>query len=107
VVAHGHAFHAAFEDLDTLQAHWARLGELCDEAGRDRGELGFSVRWYLDPAGRMPAEKSLQGSADQMTDQLGTLADAGVDHVLIDITAPGGLEGRREAMESFMRDVAV
>jgi probable F420-dependent oxidoreductase len=106
VVRHGHAFHAAFEDLDTLTSHWVRIGELCDEAGRDRDEIGFSVRWYLDPAGRMAPEKSLHGSADQMTEQLGRLADAGVDHVLIDITAPGGAEGRRDAMAQFMTDVA-
>jgi hypothetical protein len=54
----------------------------------------------------MAPEKSLHGSSDQMTEQLGRLADAGVDHVLIDITAPGGAEGRRDAMAQFMTEVA-
>jgi probable F420-dependent oxidoreductase len=106
VVRHGDVFHAAFQPLEELAAAWRRIGELADEAGRDRSELGFSVRWYLDPDSRMDPHKSLQGSPQQMLDRVAELRDVGVGHVLVDITAPGGVPGRIEAMEHFMAEVA-
>src|SRR6478735_12195611 len=58
----GDAFHAAFQQLDEVDAAWRRIGELCDEAGRPREELRLSIRLYLDPAESMTPSKSIGGS---------------------------------------------
>ena len=54
----------------------------------------------------MPAAKSIAGSPEQMLDTIGEWAAIGVDHILLDPVAPGGIAGRRAAMERFMVDVA-
>ncbi|MFT3855590.1 MAG: TIGR03619 family F420-dependent LLM class oxidoreductase [Ilumatobacteraceae bacterium] len=102
----GDAFHAAFQQVDEVEAAWRRIGELCDEAGRPRDELRLSVRLYLDPAQSMAPAKSIGGSDEQMLDTIGRWQAIGVDHILLDPVAPGGLAGRRNAMEAFMTDVA-
>jgi probable F420-dependent oxidoreductase len=106
VVRAGDAFHAAFQPLADVDAAWQRIGVLCDEAGRDRSEVGLSVRLYLDPGSAMPASKSIGGSPAQMVDTIGEWAAIGVDHILLDPVAPGGIDGRRAAMEAFMTEVA-
>ena len=64
------------------------------------------MRLYLDPEGSMPAAKSIAGSPEQMLDTIGAWAAIGVDHILLDPVAPGGITGRRAAMERLMVDVA-
>jgi alkanesulfonate monooxygenase SsuD/methylene tetrahydromethanopterin reductase-like flavin-dependent oxidoreductase (luciferase family) len=64
------------------------------------------VRLYLDPDGSMPASKSISGSPEQMLDTIGRWSAIGVDHILLDPVAPGGIAGRRAAMEHLMVDVA-
>ena len=44
-------------------------------------------------------------STEQMIDTASKWAAIGVDHILVDITAPGGPDGRLEALQSFMTDV--
>jgi alkanesulfonate monooxygenase SsuD/methylene tetrahydromethanopterin reductase-like flavin-dependent oxidoreductase (luciferase family) len=102
----GDAFHAAFEPLGTVQEEWARVRAHCDEYGRDPGELTLSLRLYLDPEARMDPAVAVQGSSEQMLDTVGRLADAGVDHVLLDPVAPGGTAGRLDALRRFMGEVA-
>jgi len=106
VVRFGDVFHAAFQPLEELEAAWQRIGEICDDSGRERSELGFSVRCYLDPDARMDPAKGLQGSPDQMLDRIGRMHEIGVDHIVVDITAPGGVQGRIDTMERFMAEVA-
>jgi probable F420-dependent oxidoreductase len=105
-VRFGDAFHAAFQKVDEVAAAWRRIGELCDEAGRDRGELTLSVRLYLDDTGSMEPAKSIAGSPEQMADTVGTWAEIGVDHILLDPVARGGFDGRLSAVERFMSGVA-
>jgi probable F420-dependent oxidoreductase len=105
-VRFGDAFHAAFQSLDQVDAAWRRIGELCDERGRGAGELRLSVRLFLDPDRSMAPAKSVGGSTEQMIDTLGAWAAIGVDHVLLDPVARGGLDGRMAAMEQFMAEVA-
>jgi len=64
------------------------------------------VRLYLDPDGMMPPAKSVAGSRQQMLDTVGGWAAIGVDHILLDPVARGGIEGRLTAAEVFMSDVA-
>ncbi len=101
----GDCFHAAFEPLETVKDEWARVQELVVEAGRAPSEVTLSIRLYLDPASAMKPKVSIAGSAEQMIDTLSQWAGIGVDHVLVDITAPGGPKGRLEAMQAFMTDV--
>ncbi len=101
----GDCFHAAFEPLETVKDEWARVQELVVEAGRATDDVTLSIRLYLDPASAMKPKVSVAGSAEQMIDTLSQWAGIGVDHVLVDITAPGGPKGRLEAMQAFMTDV--
>ena len=104
-VRYGEAFHAAFQPIETVEHEWAQIGEVCDTNGRDRSEIELSIRLHLDPAGRMPSEKSIQGSPEQMADTVGRWADIGVDHILLDVVAPGGAAGRLDAVRAFMSEV--
>jgi len=106
VARFGDAFHAAFQPLGTVDGHWARVRELVAAEGRDPVSVGLSIRLYLDPASSMPAAKSIAGSPAQMLDTVGRWKAIGVSHILLDPVAPGGLDGRRAAMERFMVDVA-
>jgi probable F420-dependent oxidoreductase len=106
VARYGDAWHAAFQPLAEVAAGWRRVGELCAEAGREPEAVRLSVRLYLDPEGSMPASKSIAGSTAQMVDTIGEWSAIGVDHILLDPVAPGGLDGRRAAMERFMTEVA-
>lgn len=101
----GDCFHAAFEPIDTVAQEWARVQELTAEAGRDLDSMQLSIRLYLDPTSAMKPTVSVAGSAEQMIETMNRWAEIGVDHVLVDITAPGGAEGRLEAMQAFMTDV--
>jgi len=101
----GDCFHAAFEPIETVAEEWKRVQELTAEAGRSLDDMQLSIRLYLDPNSAMKPAVSVAGSAEQMTDTLGRWAEIGVDHVLVDITAPGGSSGRLEAMQAFMTDV--
>jgi probable F420-dependent oxidoreductase len=102
----GDAFHAAFEPIDTVAAEWQRVGAACDAIERDRSDVTLSVRMYLDPDARMPADVSVQGSSEQMADTVGRWANIGVDHILLDVVAGGGSDGRLDALRGFMADVA-
>jgi probable F420-dependent oxidoreductase len=106
VARFGDAFHAAFQPLETVEASWARVRRLTAEAGRDEASVRLSIRLYLDPGGSMPAATSIAGSPAEMVDTIGRWREIGVEHVLLDPVAPGGVAGRRDAMERFMRDVA-
>ena len=105
VVRFGDCFHAAFESMEQVAQSWARVIQFAEESGRDPTELMLSVRVYLDPTGAMAAPVSIQGSADQMADTIGQWADIGADHILVDVTAPGGAAGRLAALAAFMTDV--
>lgn len=105
-VKYGQAFHAAFQEREVVAAAWRRILELADEAGRDRTTLRLSIRLYLDPGSSQDAAKSVAGSAEEMRDTIGSWAEIGVDHILLDPVARGGVDGRLAAVESFMADVA-
>lgn len=101
----GDCFHAAFEPIEKVQQEWQRVLELTDEAGRDAEAMQLSIRLYLDPAAAMKPELSIAGSAEQMIEAMSQWKSIGTDHVLVDITAPGGPAGRLEALQAFMTDV--
>lgn len=102
----GDCFHAAFEPVGRVRDEWARVRELTAETGRDPESVSLSARLYLDPGATMAPDVSIAGSTDQMIDTLAGWAAIGTSHVLVDITAPGGPDGRLEALRRFMTDVA-
>jgi len=101
----GDCFHAAFEPIDRVAEEWQRVQELTVEAGRNVDDMELSVRLYLDPASNMRPALSIAGDTQQMIDSMSQWNSIGVDHVLVDITAPGGPGARLEAMQAFMTDV--
>jgi probable F420-dependent oxidoreductase len=101
----GDCFHAAFETVEKVAYEWERVCELTTEAGRNVEDMQLSVRLYLDPASNMRPALSIAGTTEQMIDSMSQWKNIGVDHVLVDITAPGGPSARLEAMQSFMTDV--
>lgn len=103
---YGHCFHAAFQKRATVVEEWAAVRAACEAIGRDPGEVELSIRLYLDPEARMEPAKSIQGSADQMAATVADWAAIGVDHILVDVVAGGGPQGRLDALRSFMTDVA-
>ena len=102
----GTGFHAAFQPLDVVVEEFNKVCSYAEKLGRSSNELTLSLRVYLDPAGAMEPEKSIGGSVQQMQDRVGELVDAGVEHVLLDPVARGGIPGRLEAVCAFMQDVA-
>jgi probable F420-dependent oxidoreductase len=105
VARYGDGFHAAFTPLAELEEQWARVQALCEQAGRDPATVTCSARVFLDPAGTTRPEVSIAGSAEQMLEQVAAYAALGVTHLLLDITARGGVAGRAEAMRHFAADV--
>lgn len=104
-VRYGDGFHAAFQSLETVKEHWARVGTLAEEAGRDPAEIELSLRVYLDFEGAGDPAKSLSENPARMREQIAQYAEAGVSHLVLDIVARGGISGRQEAMERFASDV--
>ena len=54
----------------------------------------------------MEPEKSIQGPGDQMAETVEAWRGIGVDHLLLDVVAGGGPDGRLEALVAFMTGVA-
>ncbi|MBI2764567.1 MAG: LLM class flavin-dependent oxidoreductase [Chloroflexi bacterium] len=101
----GDALHAAFTPPEKLAIHWARTRQLREELGRDPNEMLLSARIYLDFDGNSDPKKALVGTPAQMKEQVGALAKLGAGHILLDIVARGGVQGRLEAMQRFAAEV--
>lgn len=106
VAEFGHAFHAAFQKPAEVIEEWAAVRQACEARGRDPGEVSLSIRLFLDPAATMEPPKSIAGSKDQMLEAIATWRDIGVEHILLDPVARGGVEGRLDAVRAFMEEVA-
>ena len=102
---YGDGFHAAFTPAAELAEQWARVRQLCEQQDRDPATVELSARVYLDPAGAARADVSVAGGTEQMLGQIEAYAAIGVSHLLLDITAPGGVAGRTEAMRRFATEV--
>jgi len=100
----GSGFHAAFQPLATVKEEFTQVCRYAESLERDPAEITLSLRLYLDPNGAMPADKSIAGSVTQMQDRIGELAAAGIDHVVLDPVARGGVAGRLDAISAFMED---
>lgn len=103
---YGSGFHAAFQPLETVIEEFAQVRGYAEELGRDPDTFTLSLRVFLDPAGVMEGAKSIAGSAQQMRDTVAGLSEAGVQHILLDPVARGGVAGRLDAVSDFMENVA-
>lgn len=106
VARFGDCYHAAFQSIDTVSTDWETVQRLVVAAGRPADAVTLSVRLYLDPGEAMKPELSIGGSVEQMRDTVGAWGEIGVEHIVVDITAPGGPAGRLDALERFMTEVA-
>jgi probable F420-dependent oxidoreductase len=83
-----HGFEVFPEEIADIRARLERLG---DEVDRDPSALELSVARGLIPPGRegesfIPDRRMLGGSADQVVEELGRYAEAGVGLVLIQVS---------------------
>ena len=83
-----HGFEVFPDEIPDIRASLERLGE---EVGRDPSELELSVARGLIPPGRegesfIPDRRMLGGSADEIVEELGRYAEAGVSLVLIQLS---------------------
>ena len=101
----GSGFHAAFQSRSEVAEEWQQVKQQAELAGRDPSQLVLSLRVYLDPAGAMEAEKSLSGSKQQIQDTVGELAEIGVQHLVLDPVARGGVSGRLDAVLNFAAEI--
>ena len=102
---YGDGFHAAFTPAAELAEQWARVRALCEQRGRDPATVELSARVYLDPTGTARPDVSVAGGSEQMLEQIAAYGAIGVSHLLLDITAPGGVAGRTEAMRRFAAEI--
>ena len=107
VVRFGDAFHAAFQTVAEVDAAWRRIGELLRRGGP--GPLGGArcrCGSTSTPASRCRRASRSAARPRRWSTPSGAWSAIGVDHILLDPVAPGGVDGRRAAMEAFMTDVA-
>ncbi|MEM7080865.1 MAG: LLM class F420-dependent oxidoreductase [Pseudomonadota bacterium] len=102
---YGSGFHAAFQPLGVVVDEFEQVRREAAALGHDPEGYTLSLRIYLDPAGAMEPEKSVYGSPNQMQDQLATLLEAGIEHLVLDPVARGGVNARLDAVCSFMENV--
>jgi probable F420-dependent oxidoreductase len=103
---YGHTFHAAFQSLDVVADEWNEVKRECESIGRDPNELELSLRVFLDPNEKMEPYKSVGGAESQMIETIGQIQEIGATHILLDPVARGGIQGRLEALQNFMTNVA-
>jgi probable F420-dependent oxidoreductase len=74
----------AWADADTAGPIRQRLLEACDAVGRDPATLRASTNALIDLGSRPPSGRAtLAGSAQQIVDQLGRIAEAGYDEFIV------------------------
>jgi probable F420-dependent oxidoreductase len=86
VVALGDGWHAAFASADALEGGIARLREECDRQKRRFEDLAVTVRAGLSlrSAALGADRKAMQGSADEVADDVRRYAALGVSTVLLE-----------------------
>jgi hypothetical protein len=92
--------------LDVVADEWNEVKKECESIGRDPNELELSLRVFLDPNEKMEPYKSVGGSESQMIETIGQIQEIGASHILLDPVASGGIQGRLEALQNFMTNVA-
>tara|TARA_B100002049_G_scaffold226974_1_gene200274 strand:+ start:959 stop:1879 length:921 start_codon:yes stop_codon:yes gene_type:complete len=101
----GDAFHSAFGSPDLLSQQWAAVTRACEAVGRDRKELELTSLFRLNFDGGNLDEGEIGGSTEQVIDQIGQYADAGLSHAAFFVLGRG-TEGRLEAINRFAEEIA-
>lgn len=99
--------------LDTIERYTsgvAALHRAPEEEGRDPSSvhLAYSANWFSEPVAATTAEggrRLLTGTTDAVAEDIGSLSDAGVRHLILNFNSPTRQE-TIDRMEAFMRDVA-
>lgn len=106
VARYGHGFQAAFQPLEEVKREIDEIHRCCEAIDRDPAELALSLRVYLDPNSLMESAKSIAGNKEQMLATIDKIESIGINNVVMDPVAPGGIAGRLDAVEKFMQEVA-
>jgi probable F420-dependent oxidoreductase len=102
---YGDAWHAAFASPLELEEQWVAVRGACEALGRDPTTMELTVRLRVDWGGDVGYPNALTGSAEAIVEGLGPYVALGVSHVLLDIVAEGGIDGRIEALQRLAEDV--
>ena len=106
VVQHGDGWHAAFITPQALETDLARLRAECARQHRPPDQVTVSVRAGLSlrPGPLGPDRKPLQGSRDQVIEDLLAYRQLGVDSILLE-TRYRDLPDMLSIYETFARDI--
>ncbi|AYY13421.1 LLM class F420-dependent oxidoreductase [Actinobacteria bacterium YIM 96077] len=101
-------YNAPFPPKDEIGDRFARVRKVCDDGGRDPGEMAYSVALVLAcgqneaeferraaAIGREPAElrqNGIAGTTQEVVDELGRLRDLGADRVYLQVLDLSDLE---------------
>jgi probable F420-dependent oxidoreductase len=106
VVALGDGWHAAFPTVEALTHGIGLLREECARQGRRFEELAITVRAGLSlrPAPLGADRKAMQGSAEQIADDVRGYRALGVNTVLLE-TRYRSIEDMTQTFETFAREI--
>jgi probable F420-dependent oxidoreductase len=106
VVELGNGWHAAFPTVETLGQGIDRLRAECRRQGRTFEELAITVRAGLSlrPTPLGPERRAMQGSAEQIVEDLRCYQALGVSTVLLE-SRYRSLDDMVQTFESFAREV--
>ena len=95
----------SFGSPDLLSQQWAAVTRACEAVGRDWKELELTSLFRLNFDGGNLDEGEIGGSTEQVIDQIGQYADAGLSHAAFFVLGRG-TEGRLEAINRFAEEIA-
>jgi probable F420-dependent oxidoreductase len=92
----------AFLPLDAIVAMHGRIRDLATEAGRDPDRIDLLVRANLHVTSTRvtPDATPFVGTVEQIADDIARYADAGVDHLHIDLQYSEGIEGAAALLDT-------
>jgi len=89
VAIYGDYWNGIFVTPAEVQTKLTRLGELCDERGRDRSEIGAAITMNLNLTDRTMEDGErvlMTGSDEEVIDDLRRYEEAGLDTMIISVT---------------------
>lgn len=102
---YGDGFHGAYSRVEVVREQWAAVRQYAEEFGRDPATLELSTRVWLNYDAADRGDGALSESDDRMKEAVGAWAEIGVTHLVMDVLARGGQEGKMEAIQRFAENV--
>lgn len=102
---YGDVFYPVFSPPEVVREQWQATQAACEREGRDPAEVGLALRTRLRLDRETDDDGALSGSPDHVVEQIGALAEVGVEHITMDIARGGGVEGQIEVLQEFASEV--